>query len=177
VMGYNPSQIKGGDLPVENVSWYDALVFANKLSMKEGLKPAYRIKRETDPSKWGDAPTSSDNEWNSAEIVEGADGWRLPGIIQWEFAAKSDESAAYFTHSASGTTREAGKKKDDEFGPYDMSGIVYEWCFDTYEDQSEVRVRCGGIWYYSAGYVRFAPRYSFSPYTKSDILGFRLVRP
>ena len=76
------------ELPVERVSWYDVLVFANRLSVQYSLRPAYSINGSTNPSDWGDVPTTSTTAWNNVEIVEGANGWRLPTEHEWEFAAK-----------------------------------------------------------------------------------------
>ena len=76
------------ELPVERVSWYDALVFANRLSIRDGLRPAYRINDSTDPDIWGEVPTTSTVAWNNVVIVDEANGWRLPTEYQWEFAAK-----------------------------------------------------------------------------------------
>jgi len=64
VMGVNPSGFSSnpeageiqGKRPVENVSWYDAIIFCNKLSIKEGLQPAYRINGSTNPANWGEPP-------------------------------------------------------------------------------------------------------------------------
>jgi formylglycine-generating enzyme required for sulfatase activity len=106
VMGNRPSfftgtNIYGGstppetfdwyELPVERVSWYDVLVFANRLSEQYSLRPAYSINGSTNPSDWGPVPTSSNTAWtwnNNLTIVDGANGWRLPTEHQWEFAAK-----------------------------------------------------------------------------------------
>jgi hypothetical protein len=86
VMGSNPSYFYSspasgevqGNRPVEWVSWYDAIVFCNKLSIAEGLTPAYRISGSTNPSDWGTVPTSSNSTWNAAVIVSGSTGYRLP---------------------------------------------------------------------------------------------------
>jgi hypothetical protein len=100
VMGSNPSYFQTavsgesgtpGKLPVEKVSWYDALVFCNRLSVKEGLSPAYRVNGSTDPDVWGAVPTSSnDAVWDAAELVSGAEGYRLPTEAQWEYAARGE---------------------------------------------------------------------------------------
>jgi len=180
------------NLPVEMVSWYDVLVFANKLSIKEGWQPAYKIGGKTDPAEWGDVPTSSDDEWNKVEIDEGANGYRLPTEHQWEFAAKGGANSAGYTgestdtyfeyavYSANsgGRTHEVGKKKANELGLYDMSGNVWEWCYDTYNpDDSSNRVARGGSCSDSAANVCSANRNYGSPQDRGSRLGFRLVRP
>ena len=183
------------NLPVETVSWYEVIVFANKLSMKEGLKPAYGIKGETDPAKWDDF----NDDWIAVKVDKDANGWRMPTEIEWEFAAKGgtksagykgDESDTYFGYSGSddvnavawyyensgGRTHEVGKLKANELGLYDMSGNVWEWCFDKWDDTEPDRVRRGGGWSSEAKYVRSAHRDSFHPNHSPDDTGFRLVR-
>jgi len=213
VMGSNPSSFKSspasgevqGKRPVENVSWYDALVFCNKLSILEGLTPAYSISGSTDPSEWGSVPTSSDSTWNAVEIVSGSTGYRLPTEAQWEYAAKGgNDTPGNYTYSGSDTvgdvawyqinsgnkTHEAGKKLPNGLGLYDMSGNVWEWCWDwsgSYSSSAQTdpqgassgsnRVERGGSWYNSTGGVRSAYRADNNPYNRSDRIGFRLVRP
>ena len=71
------------NLPVERVSWYDVLVFSNRLSILRGLTPAYSIGGSTNPDDWGPVPTSSHPTWNAVEIVPGSTGYRLPTEAQW----------------------------------------------------------------------------------------------
>ncbi|MCL2602300.1 MAG: formylglycine-generating enzyme family protein [Treponema sp.] len=186
--------------PVERVSWYDVLVYANKLSVKEGLQPVYKIKGSTDPGTWGNVPTSSNTDWNAVEEVPGANGWRLPTEQQWEFAAKGGRNTAkgytgtsadtyyvysgsdtvgdvaWYTSNATNKTHEVGKKKANELGLYDMSGNVDEWCFDKWSSTSAGRVVRGGSWGNSAADVRSAYRDINSPFVRYDFIGFRLVR-
>ncbi|WP_461253943.1 formylglycine-generating enzyme family protein [Treponema sp. R8-4-B8] len=213
VMGNNPSSFTSspayeevqGNLPVVGVSWYDALVFCNKLSMREGLRPAYIISGSTDPTVWGSVPTSNNSTWDAVQIVDGSNGYRLPTEAQWEYAAKGGNgSPGNYTYSGSDTvgdvawysdnsdskTHEAGKKAPNGLGLYDMSGNVWEWCWDWYGDYSSgaqnnptgvgfgsSRVLRGGSWHRSAEDVRSTYRTGIYPNSWSDSLGFRLVCP
>jgi len=129
VMGNNPSScIRDGDnMPVESVTWYDAIEFCNKLSEREGLQSAYTVNGEN-------------VEWN-----RNADGYRLPTEAEWEYAAKggngspgnytyagsNDENiVAWYEDNSGKHTLPVGKKAPNDLGIYDMSGNVSEWCWD-----------------------------------------------
>jgi formylglycine-generating enzyme required for sulfatase activity len=212
VMGTNPSNFKSavtgesgtpGKLPVEQVSWYDALVFCNKLSMMEGLSPTYSISGSTDPAVWGTVPTDSNSTWNAVVIVEGSYGYRLPTEAQWEYACRAGTMTAYntgdaisdntgwYTSNSGSKTHEAGKKSVNAWGLYDMLGNVWEWCWDWYDSSyysssptndpmgassGTNRVLRGGSWGSSAEYLRSAARDLSSPYYRGYSIGFRLVR-
>jgi formylglycine-generating enzyme required for sulfatase activity len=213
-MGSNPSSFSSNpasgeaqeNRPVETVSWYDAIVFCNKLSIAEGLAPAYRISGSTNPADWGAVPSSRSNStWDAAEIVSGSTGYRLPTEAQWEYAAKGgNNSPGNYTYSGSDTvgdvawysdnsnrmTHEAGKKTANGLGIYDMSGNVWEWCWDWYGDYTSMaqnnpagpgsgsyRGLRGGLWGDVASYARSVYRYRHNPYYRTYTFGFRLVRP
>ena len=185
--------------PVNNISWYDALVYCNTRSIKENLTPCYSISGSTNPTDWGSVPTNNNSTWNAATCDFTADGYRLPTEAEWEWAARGGENytyagsddideVAWYTSNTNDTgTRDVKTKKKNAYGLYDMSGNVWEWCWDWYGSISgdtastgpasgSHRCQRGGSWSYYAYYARVAYRYGSDPLNRSDSYGFRLVR-
>ena len=200
----------GDNYPAYYVSWYDALVYCNKRSMAEGLTPCYSISGNTDPSKWGTVPTSSNNTWNAVVCNWNANGYRLPTEAEWEYAARAGDKTvesltysgtsdvnqlgyyAWYSDNTNDKTREVGRKLPNAFGLYDMSGNVYEWCWNWYTSSYNAeteggsdptgtsagssRIFRGGSCGTDSDCCAVSFRNSRSPYFRLNFIGFRVVR-
>ena len=169
VMGSNPSRFKGSTLPVEQVSWDEAVSYCAKLTVRE----------------------------LAAGRIEAGQAYRLPTEAEWEYAARAGTTGAYagelgsmgWYNVNSGSTSHAVKgKQANGWGLYDMHGNVWEWCADWYgaytsesvtdpmgATSGSNRVVRGGSWNYGAGYCRSAYRYRHVPGYRGNFLGFRSV--
>ena len=193
IMGYNPSPMKGENHPAFGtvIDWYDALRFCNRLSINEGFTPVYSFH-------------GSDVQWNRY-----ADGYRLPTEAEWTYAAGGGPLSHGYLFSGGddlddvGWYREnsvapdeppgpenpspspVGKKMANELGLFDMSGNVWEYCWDVPSEDSfdtHRRIIKGGAFDSEAEYLTTAFRDSeestsggWSPWGDSYI-GFRVVR-
>ena len=213
VMAMNPSYFttavageNSARLPVEQVSWYRAIVFCNRLSLMEGLSPAYSINDE-DLSSW-EIPDGNENNsvWDTVQIVPDSTGYRLPTEAQWEYACRagtttewfygnnSNRDYMWFEDNSGGRTHEVGKKWPNPWGLYDMHGNVSEWCWDRYGAyqggeqidppgpiSGNFRLHRGGSWSHAADNARSAFRSvqinRSGPNSRASNLGFRVVRP
>jgi len=172
IMDESPSTFKGNNLPVETVTWKDAVSFCNLLSAKTGMKPCYFF--------------HSDND----EIIfdPKAAGFRLPTEAEWEFACKAGNTAirygeldaiAWYKNNSANTTHEVGTRQPNDWGLYDMLGNVWEWCSDIYDETvyGSYRIFRGGGWYDDERGCLATNRRRSHPYSfKIDDLGFRIAR-
>ena len=165
VMGSNPSYFKGPKRPVENVSWKDCDDFIKELDSLTGQN------------------------------------FRLPTEAEWEYAARGGKNknsykysgsndladVAWYGDNSSSETHDVGQKSPNSLGLYDMSGNVWEWCYDLYgdypsghqsnpkgPDSGSRRVIRGGSWNDSARQCRVSYRYGSTPSYRSSSVGFRL---
>ena len=166
VMGSNPSDFKGNNLPVEQVSWNDVQEFITKLNQKTGAN--FRLPTE---AEWEYAARGG-NKSNSYKYS----GSNTIGNVAWYWDNSNSE------------THQVGTKSPNELGIYDMSGNVWEWCQDWYGDYSSgsqtnpigsssgsFRVLRGGSWNNRARLCRVSLRNYYFPDRGSYYFGFRLV--
>ncbi len=184
IMLTNPSIFKGDSLPVEQLSWFDAIQFCNRLSDLNGLKLCYTI------------------NGTNVTFDATANGYRLPTEAEWEFACRANtfthtyngniqaiyskncgllsnelDKIGWYCSNSGGKTHPVGSKSPNNFGLYDMSGNVYEWVWDWYDTTSaSERVLRGGSWNSFAENCKSAYRHFHFPNYTSNEFGFRLVK-
>jgi formylglycine-generating enzyme required for sulfatase activity len=171
LMDKNPSKFKGQYRPVERVNWKDVQEFIKRLNAKEG-----------------------------------GNAYRLPTEAEWEYAARAGSSTLYAFGNSEGSLKdyawygnkgyhgdshEVAQKKPNDWGFYDMHGNVWEWVQDWYDpkyyqnspeqdpkgpDTGQYRVYRGGSWVSSAINLRASVRFSGLPATRSNDLGFRVLK-
>jgi len=200
IMKKNPKKLKIEDLPVERVTWFNAVEYCNKLSLREGLSPAYTI------SGKGNKRAVA---WN-----RDANGYRLPTEAEWEYTCRAGTATPFYTgtriltnqanyngrYSYDGyenrkglfrrKTTQVGSFEANAWGLYDMHGNVSEWCWDFYgpyasgaqTDPSGAvfgysRVQRGGGWYDYEWNLRSAYRDNYEPNFRFIGIGFRVVCP
>ena len=218
VMGTNPSHFQGAGMlpesgetqkkrPVEQVNWYHAIAFCNKLSIACNLEPCYTVTaggNQIDFStlEYSAIPTTDNTDWNNAAWDTGKNGFRLPTEAEWEWAAMGGTEdkwagtdteselvnyAWYGVHSGS-KTHEVKKKQPNGYGLYDMSGNVFEWCWDRFgplpnplpadysgHASGSGQVVRGGGWYSGSSLVARAFRSSSASIAGDNNIGLRLV--
>ncbi|MDR2717239.1 MAG: formylglycine-generating enzyme family protein [Treponema sp.] len=192
-MKETPGNFKGKKLPVESISWYNAIAFCNKLSQSRGLSPAYVV------------------EGTAVMWDRNANGYRLPTEAEWEYACRAGTGTPFntginittdqanfdgrypYNGNAPGafpeTTMPVGNYPANAWGLYDMHGNVYEWCWDWHADYARdeqtdptgpasgsYRVIRGGSWVNSGQALRSASRGVYISGDGNERIGFRLAR-
>jgi formylglycine-generating enzyme required for sulfatase activity len=171
VTGERPSTARGDRLPVEGVSWWNAVRFCNALSQREGVSPAYRVHAGVE-----------DVEWD-----ESADGYRLPTEAEWEHACRAGtagarygqlDEIAWYRGNSQERMHEVGGRRPNAWGLYDMLGNVWEWCWDVYDAEvyGSYRVLRGGGWFDERWSCRASVRRRSHPTFQIDDVGFRVAR-
>ena len=164
-----------GKCPAVRISWYDAIVLANLLSQKTGFEACYITQGET------------------VEWPKGVDckGYRLPLEEEWEYAAKSGTDTAQFSGGNvalrvswfvenSTHVQESAQKEANKFGIFDLSGNVWEWCWDgktkVFDTWDQERVQRGGSWKSSTSDLLLESRFFAEAHGNDDDVGVRFVR-
>ncbi len=196
IMGYNPSKNnKGGKYPVENVTWYDAILFCNRLSEGLNMQKVYTIENKT---------------YKNESIIEATvtadyskNGFRLPTEAEWEYAAQGGKSlfsklhrniniekTAWYQQNSNGETHRVGEKQPNRLGIYDMLGNVCEWCQDAWDGKSNYentptdgspneigyyRVLRGSCYFESKQYCNAFERHNQYPGNCTNCDGFRIA--
>ena len=171
--------------PVENVSWYDAIYFCNKLSKKNGLQPVYAVDGETSVRKWDYEPYNDDEIYGEITQDIFADGYRLPTVEEWLYAAKGGKNyrysgsydidkVAWYEGNSNDVVHPVAQKNSNGYGLYDMSGNVMEWCWDSNGNE---RYYCGSYYgdYSKSCKLDEGLFHDYADFRDNSI-GFRLVR-
>ena len=182
VTGENPSFFLDPQNPVEAISWFDAIRFCNQLSELLNLQPCYEINGQT--VYW----------------YRDRNGYRLPTEAEWEYVARANQNVrfsggasldllAWVSKNSQNQINNIGLKDPNNWGLYDMSGLVFEWCWDWYgpytgvkeidpvgPEDGQQRVCRGGAWNRDGWFARVSCRASEIPISRCSNIGFRFCR-
>ncbi|MFI5897698.1 formylglycine-generating enzyme family protein [Actinoplanes sp. NPDC051513] len=155
-------------LPATGVSWTDAVSFCNRLSVADGLAPAYTVAESV--------------TWDP-----GADGYRLPTEAEWEHACRAGttgprygdlDEIAWYRGNSGEQVHPVGGKRANAWGLHDMLGNAWDWCWDIYDPDvyGSYRVLRGGGWFDEHWSCRAGVRRRSHPSLRIEDVGFRLAR-
>jgi len=198
LMGVNPSYFSVDTmLPVEQVTWFDAVLYCNKRSLRDLLDTVYRYTSATVAAGKGCSALGG------LVIDTSQKGYRLPTEAEWEYACRAGtttkcfwgydssagESYAWLVDNSGGRAHAVATRQSNAWGLHDMAGNVWEWCNDWYgiyasgsqtNPQGNVtgnfRVQRGGSWTDDAASMRSANRSGNNPDSRSFNCGFRCVK-
>jgi formylglycine-generating enzyme required for sulfatase activity len=170
---------KGLSYPVINVNWYDTLKWCNARSEMEGLTPVYSFRGEV---------YRRDELTPVVELLAG--GYRLPSEKEWEFAARGGveskdyeysgsndiDTVAWYRENSGPTIHEVATKQANELGIFDMSGNVWEWCYDALDVIGTSRIGRGGGYNGLASVCRSMNRGAAIATGSALNFGFRVTR-
>ena len=183
VMNPQAAAVEGGDLPVVDITWFDAREFLERLNRMPDTRPQESGPRRLLPGSWRLQPASRGH-------------FRLPTEIEWEYACRAGTTSPYSTGATLTTDQanyngdfplpgqspgenrghltRAGSFPPNAWGLHDMHGNAWEWTSEGYDEERKV-IR-GGSWRFNADSARCALRYTHRPQDRGDSLGFRIVR-
>ena len=213
-----PAGQENTNVVANHISWYDAVVFMNRLSVISGLTPVFQLDGSAaDLNNNNSRPTNADTSWgNRVTVNPNANGFRFPTDAEWEYAARGGQlneytrtlgssgthfnwsgsndvmAVAWHTTNSGNVVHPVRSLAPNQLGLYDMSGNVWEWCWDWWAGHpagsatqdnptgpatGSLRVVRGGSWNSTAANTRVALRLNHSPWYRYNLIGFRVVLP